>query len=178
MKTEDVLQFRKPTYKDEKAVMEFKQEFVEADSSLDETNCLEKYDDYSEWLKNVEAYASYTTIPNKTHVTSSTYLVIRESDKRLIGMVNIRHTLNDFLLRMGCHIGDGVRPTERRKGYATEIIRLALEKCREFGIQKVLITCRKDNIGSAKSIQANGGQLENEILEKEYIMQRYWIKIK
>ena len=98
---------------------------------------------------------------------------------RLLGAVNIRHYLNDFLLREGGHIGDGIRPSERRKGYATEIIRLALIECEKLGIDRVLITCDKDNIGSARSIIKNGGVLENEFMNSEgNIEQRYWITTK
>ena len=65
--------------------------------------------------------------------------------------------------RSGGHIGDGIRPSERRKGYATAMIGLALEECRKLGINKVLMTCDKTNIGSAKSIMNNGGVLESEL---------------
>ena len=65
----------------------------------------------------------------------------------------------------------------RRKGYATEMIRLALQECKKLGLTKVLMVCDKDNIGSAKSIQKNGGVLENEILEDGDIIQRYWIDL-
>ena len=76
----------------------------------------------------------------------------------------------------GGHIGDGVRPSERRKGYATEMIRQALPICRKLGIDKVLMVCYKDNIGSQQSIIRNGGILENEIpSDNGKIDQRYWI---
>ncbi|MBR2176691.1 MAG: GNAT family N-acetyltransferase, partial [Clostridia bacterium] len=94
------------------------------------------------------------------------------------GAVNIRHYLNDYLLKEGGHIGDGIRPSERRKGYATEMVRLALIECKKLGIDRVLMVCDKDNIGSAKSILKNGGVLEDEFLN-EYgdIEQRYWIDL-
>ena len=94
-----------------------------------------------------------------------------------MGAVNIRHCLNDHLLLCGGHIGDGIRPSERRKGYATQMIGLALKECRKIGIKKVLMVCDKDNIGSAKSIIRNGGILENEVLENGKIKQRYWIDL-
>ena len=94
-----------------------------------------------------------------------------------MGAVNIRHYLNDTLLKAGGHIGYGIRPSERRKGYATAMIALALDECRKLGINKVLICCNKENIGSAKSIINNGGILENEIEEDGHIIQRYWIQL-
>lgn len=82
------------------------------------------------------------------------------------------------LLFSGGHIGDGIRPSERRKGYATAMLRLALEKCRALGIRRVLMTCDKDNIGSAKSIIKNGGILENEVMNEDGVLeQRYWIDL-
>ena len=95
-----------------------------------------------------------------------------------VGAVNIRHYLNDSLLKTGGHIGDGVRPSERRKGYATAMIALALEECRKLGIHKVLMCCDKENIASAKSIIKNGGILENEFVNSDgKVEQRYWISI-
>ncbi len=94
-----------------------------------------------------------------------------------VGAINIRHTLNQSLLNTGGHIGDGVRPSERRKGYATNMIKLGLEECRKLGIERVLITCDKSNIGSAKSIINNGGVLENEVIEDGVVEQRYWITL-
>ena len=111
------------------------------------------------------------------HVPASTYFCLDTERDVLVGAVNIRHRLNESLLQDGGHIGDGVRPSERRKGYATRMISLALDKCRELGIQRVLMTCGKQNIGSAKSIRKNGGVLENEIDCGGETIQRYWIDL-
>lgn len=94
-----------------------------------------------------------------------------------VGAVNIRHCLNESLLFDGGHIGDGIRPSERRKGYATAMIKLALLECKKIGITKVLMVCDKDNIASAKSIIKNGGILENEIYSDGVLQQRYWINL-
>lgn len=95
----------------------------------------------------------------------------------MCGAINIRHYLNDQLLLNGGHIGDGVRPSERRKGIATKMIALALQECKKMGISRVLMVCDKDNIGSAKSIQKNNGILENEVIVDGVVEQRYWIDI-
>ena len=92
-------------------------------------------------------------------------------------MIDIRHRLNEYLLQFGGNIGYSVRPSQRRKGYATEMLALALEECRKLGIDRALVTCDKTNIGSAKTIQKNGGVLENEVLEGDRITQRYWIAL-
>ena len=104
-------------------------------------------------------------------------MTIRKSDNKIVGNLQIRHKLDEQFLIYG-HIGDSVRPSERRKGYATEQIRLALQKCKELGIDNVLMSCNKTNIGSAKSIINNGGILENEINVGNELMQRYWISLK
>ena len=110
-------------------------------------------------------------------VPDSTFFCLDEGRDIFVGAVNIRHYLNDSLLLNGGHIGDGVRPSERRKGIATEMINLALNECKKIGIDKVLMVCDKDNIGSAKSIQKNGGILENEVIVDGIVEQRYWITI-
>ncbi|MBR7082735.1 MAG: GNAT family N-acetyltransferase [Clostridia bacterium] len=129
--------------------------------------------DFDFYLENLEVKEA-----KDGKVPDSVFFLLDDARQRLIGAVNIRHYLNDALLRDGGHIGDGVRPSERRKGYATEMIRLALDECKKLGIGKVLIVCDKDNVGSAKSIIKNGGVLENEIVDSDgNIEQRYWITI-
>ena len=107
-----------------------------------------------------------------------TTLFCLDKDRNIfVGAVNIRHYLNDALLKTGGHIRDGIRPSERRKGYATAMIALALDECKKLGINKVLMCCNKENIASAKSIINNGGTLENEVEEEGHIVQRYWIQL-
>ncbi len=130
--------------------------------------------------RDFDGYLSKLDIKEPTPpglVPDSTFFALDTEQGRFVGAANIRHRLNDTLLRTGGHIGDGVRPSERGKGYGTEIVRLALEKCREMGIMQVLMTCDKDNIASARTIQKNGGVLENEIEDQGKIVQRYWISL-
>ena len=108
-------------------------------------------------------------------VPDSTFFCLDTDRNIFVGAVNIRHYLNANLLKNGGHIGDGVRPSERRKGFATKMIKLALEECKKLNIKRVLMVCDKDNIGSAKSIINNGGRVENEILDNGNMIQRYWI---
>ena len=130
------------------------------------------YHDFDYYLENLER-----KVASGGYVPDSTFFALDIERNIFVGAVNIRHYLNDYLLKHGGHIGDGVRPSERRKGYATEMIRLALEECKKLGIDRVLMVCNKDNVGSRKSIINNGGILENEVYEEE-IMQRYWIENK
>jgi len=110
-------------------------------------------------------------------VPSSIYFLMDE-DKKIYGAIDIRHELNDYLLQYGGHIGYGIRPSQRRKGYASQMLTLALPIVKELGISKALITCDKNNTGSAKTIMNNGGILENEVINGDEITQRYWIEYK
>jgi len=124
-------------------------------------------------------YCEHLEVKNRQagQVPDSTFFCLDEERNKMVGAVNIRHYLNDALLLNGGHIGDGVRPSERRKGIATKMIALALEECRKLGIERVLMVCDKENIGSAKSIQNNGGVLENEVVVDGVVEQRYWINL-
>lgn len=131
------------------------------------------YHDFDYYLEHLELKEAAEGL-----VPDSVFFLLDEARDRLLGAVNIRHYLNDSLLKEGGHIGDGIRPSERRKGYATEMIRLALIECKKLGIDKVLMTCDKENIASAKSIIKNGGILESEFVNSDgKVEQRYWISI-
>lgn len=95
----------------------------------------------------------------------------------MLGAIQIRHRLNDALFRTGGHIGYGVRPSERRKGYAETMLTLALPLAKRLGIERVLVTCAKENTASARTILHCGGVPENEIPEEGRVTQRYWIDL-
>ena len=130
------------------------------------------YHDFKNYCTTIEV-----TDANNGLVPDSTFFCLDTDRNIMVGAVNIRHYLNESLLINSGHIGDGVIPSERRKGIATKMIALALEECRALGIKKILMVCDKENIGSAKSIQNNGGILENEVVVEGVTVQRYWIKL-
>ena len=131
------------------------------------------YHDFDYYLENLEIRE-----PKDGKVPDSVFFLLDTDRNILLGAVNIRHRLNNHLLQFGGHIGDGVRPSERRKGYATEMIRLSLIECKKLGINRVLMVCDKTNVGSAKSIIKNGGVLENELVDDNgKTQQRYWIDV-
>lgn len=130
------------------------------------------YHDFHNYCENLEIKEGREGL-----VPDSTFFCLDEERNIMVGAVNIRHYLNDVLLLNGGHIGDGVRPSERRQGVATAMVGLALQECRKLGIEKVLMVCDKENIGSAKSIQNNGGILENEVVVDGRTEQRYWIDV-
>ena len=130
------------------------------------------YHDFSNYLDSLEVKH-----PDAGYVPDSTFFCLDTDRDRMVGAVNIRHHLNERLLLNGGHIGDGVRPSERRKGVATKMIALALEECKKLGIPRVLMVCNKDNIASSKTIIRNGGILENEVVVDGFTEQRYWIEL-
>jgi len=97
------------------------------------------------------------TLPNPDFVTTDQFMLVRESDKKVLGMIQFRHSLNDYLAEYGGHIGYSVRQSERRKGYAKKMLEMCLGKCREKGLRKVLLTCIAGNEASRKTILAAGG---------------------
>jgi predicted acetyltransferase len=112
------------------------------------------------------------------HVPSTFLFAFVET--RIVGRVSIRHSLNAFLERVGGHIGYVVVPESRRRGYATTILRLSLQiASQKFGIRRVLLTCDEDNIGSIRTIEKNGGILENIVSgpDLKKATRRYWIRI-
>ena len=130
--------------------------------------------------RDFDSYIEHLEVREETpdgRVPDTTLFCLDRDRNILVGAVNIRHYLNEGLLRTGGHIGDGIRPSERRKGYATAMVALALEECRKLGIRRVLMCCDKENIGSARSILRNGGVLENEVEKDGHLEQRYWIEL-
>ena len=130
----------------------------------------------------MEGFISHTKVPIEKYSAKlddymTYYTKIDKKNNYILGMIDIRHCLNDFLLQAGGHIGCGVRKFERKKGYAKQMIKLALEKCKKLKIEKVLITCNEDNIASEKSIISCGGILEDirTVDGKNY--KRFWIKL-
>ncbi|UUZ94804.1 GNAT family N-acetyltransferase [Paenibacillus sp. P25] len=110
-------------------------------------------------------------------VPHTTYWLVNE-EKKVLGAVNIRHRLNAKLLNSGGHIGYGIRPSERRKGLATALLHLALQKTRELGLDQVLVVCDKGNIGSERTILKNGGVFDSEYMEPNgNIVRRFWIPL-
>ncbi len=94
-------------------------------------------------------------------------------------MIQVRHTLNEYLEKFAGHIGYSVRPSERRKGYATVMLSIVLPFCKDLGLEKVMISCTDQNTGSRKTILNNGGVYESTVHEpdKNVNLERYWITL-
>lgn len=167
---------RKPTEEDKEEMLQMIEEFKACESILNGHGGLGGELTYEQWLAKVRSYEDPKKLP-EGRVLSTQFISVRKTDNKILGLLNIRWELNDDLRLRGGHIGDSIRPLERNKGYATEQIRQALLLCKEKGIKKVLITCKKENIASARTIQKNNGILENEIDIAGEIFQRYWVEL-
>jgi len=176
----EILKLVIPTIEYKDQVMSYREEFFN-NNEHHLSGCAE--------LENVQTYEEWIDFENRLskkygalYVPSSVFLAVRD-DNKVVGIIDIRQKLSKLLLKYGGHIGYSVLPSERLKGYAKQMLKLALEECIKLGIDNVLITCNKNNTGSYKTIIGNGGVLENEVinsisLDKHLITQRYWINLK
>jgi len=131
--------------------------------------------DFSAMIQKLDDFSNGIGL-RENQVEHSTYWLVHNN--KVIGAVNIRHRLNDYLLKIDGHIGGAIRPSYRGKGYGSVMLALALEVAKNMGIKKVLITCNKDNIVSEKTIIINGGIFESEEIEDNgNIVRRFWINI-
>jgi predicted acetyltransferase len=129
---------------------------------------------FPRYLEVLAEQAQGINLPSASHVPS-TFLFAFVGNS-IVGRAAIRHSLNEFLERVGGHIGYVVVPEFRRRGYASTILRLSLDIARnQFGIRRVLVTCDDDNIGSIRTIENNGGILENTVSAPDGLKRRYWI---
>lgn len=178
-KNAETIKLVSPTNEYEKQVMRYREVFFKENESFDGCAGLEYVKSFDEWIDFDNRLSKKY---GESYVPSSVFLAVREVDNKVVGIIDIRHSLSEFLYNFGGHIGYSVLPVERRKGYAKEMLRLALLECKNIGIKRALLTCDKENIASSKTIKANGGILEKEVndevgLSESGIIQRYWINI-
>lgn len=151
-------------------------EFYAHNSEINGSGGLDRYvDNYEEWLIKLEK--DLNQIPSEERVPAKTFFLVRESDNKIVGMVNIRLGLNKRLREEGGHIGYSIRPTERRKGYNKINLYLGLIECQKHGIKEVLLDCDKNNLGSSKTMVALGGKLICEYPYKDIIAEKYSINV-
>ena len=172
------LVFPNIVYKDK--AIEYINEFYEFGSQINGSGSLDRFlreSTYKAWLDKTLSAMDIANL-TESKVPALTYFFVREEDDRIVGMINIRLALNDFLRTQGGHIGYSIRPTERRKHYATQMLTAALKVCDVIGIKEVLVSCDKDNPASARVIKNCGGILKNEFYSEAFdeIIQMYVIK--
>ena len=162
-----------PALEMEEAYLDFVRDWEEAGEEIVPYSARLLGRDYSTWLADDRAIQNSAP---EGFVTAHTLFYMAEGGA-MLGAINIRHELSDYLSRFGGNIGYGVRPSARKKGYATDMLGQGLAFARQLGMDKALITCDKANLASARTIQAHGGVLESEVENEEEgeITQRYWI---
>ena len=162
------------SYADE--IIKYKEESLKESPLINGSAGLDRLSSIEDWLEELKKRSCEDTVPEGL-VPSSTYLAVREKDNYIVGMIDIRHYLNEYLTQVGGNIGYGVRKTERNKGYAKQMLKLALEKCKELKIKKVLITCDEDNIASEKVILSANAKLEDIRNVDGENKKRFWIDL-
>ncbi len=159
-------------------IQAYRKEFLDCGDSMDGTDGLRLTENPEEWVEHCRLSKNRENVP-EGRVPATQYIFVREEDGKIVGMLQIRHFLNGYLERFGGHIGYSVAPSERRRGYASQMLGEALPRCRELGIGKVLVTCIDSNVGSRKTILANGGIYESTVYEpdEKVYLERYWITV-
>ena len=174
--------FERPSLERKDDIIDYLDEFVKYKSDINGTGSLDKiYEGYTFEqalerclsMENREYAESVGRCPGKT------FLLIRESNNKIVGTINVRWNLNEEMLRFGGHIGYGIRPTERRKGYNKINLYLGLIEAKKIGLEQVMLDCNVNNLGSDRTIKALGGRLERtEIDPSDGILTNvYWIDV-
>ena len=172
-----------PTINRKNEALDYLKELVEYNSDLNGIGCMDmclKGMTYEEWLVELKNREDIEYVKRINRCLSKTFFVVRENDNRIVGMINIRYNISEEMFKRGSsHIGYGIRPTERRKGYAKIALYLGLLEEQRLGEENVLLDCTVDNIGSNKTIQALGGVLEKTEFDSNdnTMTNYYWINV-
>ena len=159
-------------------IAEYRAEFLSCGDSMDGCGSLRRLENPYDFIKKCADYERAETLPEGL-VIATQFMLVRLSDNRILGMIQIRHYFNDYLSKYGGHIGYSIRPSERRKGYAKDMLAAVLPFCREINLKKILITCNDNNIASEKTIISNGGIYESTVFEpgENIHLKRFWITL-
>ena len=166
----------KPSRAAESMIREYRQEYLDYGENHINGSCgLAHFDRFDEWLALVGSIEKERLSIDGVH--ASTFFSVRKSDGKIIGSIQLRHSLTDDLKKHGGHIGYGIRPTERRKGYGKQQLLLVLGVAKKMGIPKVMISCNQDNPASAHTIKSCGGILTEQNTYRGIAQLIYWITL-
>lgn len=172
----DSLILVKPSKELEKSIWEYRQEYFDCgEKHINGSYGIAYYDNFDEWLELVLSIEKDNLSREKVH--ASTFFSIRKSDNKIIGSIQLRHFLTDELEKHGGHIGYGIRPKERQKGYGKQQLHLVFDVAKAMNIPKVMISCDKDNIASNRTIISCGGVLTCENYYKDKEQQVFWVNL-
>ena len=153
-----MITLKRPTKEDEAEARAFKQEFLDnGETTINGSELLDRMESYDEWMKSVTDNTSPDTV-NPSWVVTDTYFAFDANDN-IVGIIDLRHELNEFLKDFG-NCGYSVRPAQRRKGYATRMLQLILERARQIGMDQLQLSVERSNEASVKTITKNGGKYE------------------
>ncbi|MDE6142266.1 MAG: GNAT family N-acetyltransferase [Bacilli bacterium] len=173
----------KPSIERKEEALEYLDEHVRYASDINGSGGLDKCLEgvtYEDWLLRLEKIKDEGYARSVNRCPGETFFLIRKEDNKLVGMLNIRHKLTDAMLEFAGHIGYGIRPTERQKGYNKINLYLGLIKAhKDFGLDRVMLGCSADNLGSDKTIKALGGVLEKSEIDPldGELTNVYWIDV-
>ena len=171
-----------PSIRRKDEIIEYINEFVEYNSDINGTGSLDKI---LEGYTFEQALERCLNMENKEYAEKfgrcqgKTFLLVRENDNRIVGTINVRWNLNEAMLRFGGHIGYGIRPTERRKGYNKINLYLGMIEAKKVGLEKVMLDCDVNNIGSDRTLKALGGKLERTEIDPSngVLTNVYWFDV-
>lgn len=148
-----------PTIELKDKALNYRQEhFDNGEYIINGSGMLDKIESYEEWLESVTNNANIETV-SLDWVLTDTFFAINDETKKIIGIIDFRHTLNEFLVNFG-NCGYSVRPSERNKGFATEMLRQIINIARQSGLDVLLLSVERGNIPSIRTIEKNGGVYE------------------
>lgn len=169
---------RRPLLSDTEEIRSFRQEFLDEGSPLNGCGPLAEMDDIEGWIARAGRFEKGQDVPADM-VPSTQLIYVRESDRKVVGVLQIRHAFTPFLEMYGGHIGYSIRPSERKKGYAKRMLHDSLPFCKEIGLEKVMVSCLDTNTASRRTILANNGVYDGTVYEpdEKVNFERYWITV-
>lgn len=169
----------KPDVSYAEEIRSYRSEMLLAGSSMDGTGALRRIDNPAEWLRYNAMMERPEMVP-ENKVPATQFILTDTDTGRIYGMLQVRHELNEYLQKYAGHIGYSVRPTERRKGYAKKMLKLALKFCKEtLGLERVMVSCLVENEASRRTILACGGVFDEKVFEhiENVWLEKYWIML-